>query len=119
MSIAVILLQQLVIMALLMAAGYLMFKGKKISLEGSRSLANILIYLCLPCVIIKGFLVEQTLQATIGLLISAVAAAVTLGTAILISRIFFSTLSTQSSTAATAFSAASRTPVCPTMSQLA
>lgn len=79
MSIAVILLQQLIIMVLLMAAGYLMFKGKKISLEGSRSLANILVYLCLPCVIIKGFLVEQTTQATIGLLISAVAAAVTLG----------------------------------------
>lgn len=89
MSIAVILLQQLIIMVLLMAAGYLMFKGKKISLEGSRSLANILVYLCLPCVIIKGFLVEQTTQATIGLLISAVAAAVTLGAAMWISRIFF------------------------------
>ena len=41
MSIAVILLQQLIIMVLLMAAGYLMFKGKKISLFFFRSLNDL------------------------------------------------------------------------------
>ena len=89
MSIALILLRQIVFMFLLAAVGYLMFRRNKISLEGSKSLANILIYLCLPCVIINGFLVERKTETTIGLLISAAAALILLGVSILISRICF------------------------------
>lgn len=89
MSIALILLQQIVIMFLLVGIGYLMFSCKKISSEGAKTLANILLYLSLPCVIIKGFLVERTTAATIGLLISAAAALIILGMSILVSRIFF------------------------------
>ena len=89
MSIALILLQQIVIMFLLVGIGYLMFSCKKISSEGAKTLANILLYLSLPCVIIKGFLVERTTDATIGLQISAAAALIILGMTILVSRIFF------------------------------
>lgn len=89
MSISLILLQQIIIMFLLAAAGYLMFYFKKISPEGSRSLGNILIYLSLPCVIIKSFLVENSRDALTGLLLSALAAALILAASILISRIFF------------------------------
>lgn len=89
MSIVLVLLQQIIIMLLLMGIGYLMFRYKKISLEGSKSLANILIYLSLPCVIIKGFLIDRTIAGTVGLLISAAAAAVILAVSILISRSVF------------------------------
>ncbi len=89
MSIAFILLQQIITMFLLVSVGYLMFRCKKISPEGSKSLGNILIYLSLPCVIIKSFLVERTGEALKGLLISALAAALVLAVSILISRIFF------------------------------
>ena len=59
MHTVLILLQQMLIMFLLMGVGYLMFHFKKISNEGSKSLGNILIFLSLPCVIIKSFIVEQ------------------------------------------------------------
>lgn len=89
MSIALILLQQIIIMFLLVGIGYLMFFFQKISSEGAKTLANILLYLSLPCVIIKGFLAERSAEATIGLLISAASALIILLVCILVSRIFF------------------------------
>lgn len=89
MSTVLILLRQMVIMFILMGVGYLMFHFKKISNEGSKSLGNILIFISLPCVIIKSFLVERSTEATIGLGLSALAAAVILACSILISRLFF------------------------------
>ena len=81
--------KQVLIMFLLSGVGYIMFRTKKISMEGSKSIGNILIYLSLPCVIINGFLVERTREALIGLGLSALAAALMLAVAIFVSRIFF------------------------------
>ena len=89
MHTVLILLQQMFIMFLLMGVGYLMFYFKKISNEGSKSLGNNLIFLSLPCVIIKSFIVEHNTETTIGLALSALAAAVILTCSILISRLFF------------------------------
>lgn len=89
MSNALTLVNQTLIMFLLAGVGFALFKTKKITPEGSKSLANILIYAVLPCVIVNGFLVERTQERIIGLLLSALAAAVTLFVAILISRLFF------------------------------
>lgn len=89
MSTVLTLLQQVIIMFLLAGVGYVMFRTKKISLEGSRCLGNILIYLSLPCVIINGFLVERTTAKLWGLLFSSLAAAIILAFSILISRLFF------------------------------
>lgn len=89
MTTVLILLRQIAIMFILMGVGYVMFRCKKISDEGAKSLGNILIFLSLPCVIIKSFLVERTQTATTGLLLSALAAAVILACSILISRLFF------------------------------
>ena len=89
MSVTMILFQQIAIMFLLAGIGYLMFFCKKISPEGAKSLANILLYLSLPCVIIRGFLVERSPAATTALLVSAAAALVILGISVLVSRIFF------------------------------
>lgn len=89
MSTTITLLWQVVIMFILSFVGYLMFRAGKITSEGSKSLANILIFLSLPCVIINGFLVERTQEKIIALAISAAAAAVVLGISILISHLFF------------------------------
>lgn len=50
--------------------GFVMYKTKKISQEGSASIGNILIYLSLPCVIINGFQVGYTSKRMEGLAIS-------------------------------------------------
>ncbi len=89
MSTAITLVNQTLIMFLLAGVGYVLFRTKKISLEGSKSLANILIYIVLPCVIINGFLVERTTERLIGLLVSAAAAAILLVVAMIVSRLFF------------------------------
>ena len=81
--------KQVLIMFILSGVGFLMFRYKKISLEGSKSIGNILIFLSLPCVIINGFQVERTKESLIGLGFSALAAAVILLVCILVSRLFF------------------------------
>lgn len=89
MDTVLILARQILQMFLLGALGFLLFRGKKVSQEGSRVLGNILIYLALPATIINGFLVERTPEHLLGILYSAVAAAVLLLVSMLISRAFF------------------------------
>ena len=81
--------KQVLIMFILSGIGFLMFRTKKISQEGSKSIGNILIFLSLPCVIINGFQVERTRETLTGLGLSALAAAVILLVCILVSRLFF------------------------------
>ncbi len=82
-----ILARQVLQMLIMAAAGYLLFKGGKVSHEGSKALANILIYASLPCVIVNGFLIERTPAHAQGLLLSAGAAALLLGVSMLIARL--------------------------------
>ena len=81
--------KQVLIMFLLSGIGFLMFRTKKISMDGSKSIGNILIFLSLPCVIINGFQVERTTDTLTGLGLSALAAAVILAVCIVVSRLFF------------------------------
>ena len=87
MSNTIMILQQVIIMFLLAGIGCIMYKTGKISAEGSKSLANILLYLCLPCVIINGFLAEFSRERVIGLIISTGIALLVLLMSILISRL--------------------------------
>ncbi|MBQ6174476.1 MAG: AEC family transporter [Clostridia bacterium] len=89
METVLILVQQILQMFILAGLGFLLFKGKKISLESSKALGNILIYLALPSVIIKGFLVERDAAHMLGILYSGLGAAVLLLLSILISRWLF------------------------------
>ena len=89
METILILIRQIAQMFLLTGVGYILFKSKKITMDGSRALGNILIYLALPAVIINGFLVERTPERMVGMLCSAAGAAVLLLLSILISRFFF------------------------------
>lgn len=71
MELVFIIIQQVIIMFLLAGVGYVMFRCKKITKEGSTVIGNILIYLSLPCVVLNGFLVESTGENFKGLAISA------------------------------------------------
>lgn len=82
-----IILKQVVIMFLLSFVGFLLYKTKKISNEGSKNIGNILIFLSLPCVIINGFLVEYSKERLIGLGLSAVLALFVLLLSMAISRL--------------------------------
>ena len=84
-----ILVRQILQMFLLAGLGFALYRGKKISQEGSRALANILIYLALPATIINGFLVERTPEHLWGILYSGLAAAVLLTLSALVSRLIF------------------------------
>ena len=89
METILILVRQILQMFLLGGLGFALYKGKKISAEGSKALGNILIYLALPSVIINGFLVERTAEHLWGMLYSALAAAVLLLLSAAAARLFF------------------------------
>ena len=84
-----LLIQQVLIMFILAAVGYVCFRTKKISMEGCKTISNILIFLSLPCVIINSFLVEYSTERLMGLIYSSLAALIVMIISIVVSRIFF------------------------------
>ena len=76
-------------MFLLAGIGFLLFKSGKISLEGSRTIGNILIWVSLPAVIINGFLIERTPEHVSGMLWSAAGALLILLLSVLVSHLVF------------------------------
>lgn len=58
METAFIVFKQTVVMFLYMFAGYVLFKSGKMTVKGSHDIANILIYLVIPVVIVDSFCVE-------------------------------------------------------------
>lgn len=65
---------KVLLMFFLVSIGFLMFRKNLISQEGSKTIGNILIYVSLPCMIIRGFIVERTPGHLLGLFVSTVAA---------------------------------------------
>ena len=89
MSTVLTLITQTLTMFLLAGVGYALFRTGKITPEGNKVLGNLLIHIALPCVIINSFIVERTTERMIGLLVSALGAAVILAISILCARVFF------------------------------
>ena len=89
MNTVLTLIAQTVTMFLLAGVGYCLFRTGKITPEGNKVLGNLLIHIALPCVIINSFIVERTTERMLGLLASALGAAVILTISILCARIFF------------------------------
>ncbi|MCR4671819.1 MAG: AEC family transporter [Lachnospiraceae bacterium] len=89
MSTALILLQQIAVMFLLSFIGFLLYRAGLINSVTSKGLGNILIYVSLPAVIIKGFLVERSPEMIRALVISAALALAALVIAMLVPRLFF------------------------------
>ena len=89
MATVFIVLRQIVIMFVYMAIGGLLFQKGLITKEGSKSLANLLLYVVLPCVVVKSFCVARTPERTSGLLVSFLAALGILLLAMAVSHLLF------------------------------
>ncbi len=89
MDLAWIVLKQTMTMAIYMAVGYVLFKTGKITKEGSKSIATILIWLIVPAVIINSFCVEFSMDRLIQLGVSALLGALALLLSIIAARIFY------------------------------
>lgn len=89
MATVFIVLRQIVIMFVYMAIGGLLFQKGLITKEGSKSLANLLLYAVLPCVVVKSFCVARTPERMSGLLVSFLAAFGILLLAMVVSHLLF------------------------------
>ncbi|MGN0514707.1 MAG: AEC family transporter [Lachnospiraceae bacterium] len=81
--------KQVMVMFLLMMVGFVLYKKKKITNEGSRTLASLLIYVVLPCVIVNSFCMEKTDVRVKGLIISTILALLCLIISIVLSKLIF------------------------------
>lgn len=84
-----ILLRQNIIMAIYMAIGYFLYKKIFITKNGSGELGKLLLYIVMPVVIIKAYMVEFSLQTLWNLGISMGAAIICLLLSVFVSRLFF------------------------------
>lgn len=89
MATVFIVLRQSIIMFIYMAIGGLLFQKGLITKEGSKSLANLLLYVVLPCVVVKSFCVARTPERMSGLLVSFLAALGILLLAMAVSHLLF------------------------------
>lgn len=84
-----VLINQLIIMAIYLLVGFLLQKGGKINAKNSSALSALLLYVLLPCVIVKAFIQESTPEKNMELLWSMILGALSLLVAIVISAVLF------------------------------
>lgn len=89
MEIGFLLLKQICVMFLLMLIGYVFYKKKMITDQGSKELGKILLYLVIPVVVINNFCIERTAEKTAELAQSTLLAVVAMAAAIVIAHIVF------------------------------
>ena len=89
MNVVGILLRQICIMLLFMAMGVFLYKKKLLTKNGSKELGSMLLYLILPCTIVKAYLSELTYEKLIGLGLSFVGALAALLLSMLVSHLVF------------------------------
>lgn len=89
MANGLILLKQIVIMFILMGMGFLLYKAKLISDQGSKDIGKLLLYLVIPVVVINNFCIKRSTENVQSLLYSTLFATLCLGTACLMSYVIF------------------------------
>lgn len=89
MDLAMIVFRQTMVMFLYMLAGFVMFKAKKITVEGSRDIATILIWLVIPTVLINSFCVDFSVERLRELLLSSLLGALAMLSSIIAARLLF------------------------------
>lgn len=91
MNLAIILCKQIAIMFVLMATGFIFFRKKMITIQGSADMGKILLYLVIPVVIVNSFWVDRSSERTLALVHSTIIAAIAMGIAITVSMVVFGT----------------------------
>lgn len=89
MAIVAVLFKQILIMFIMMGIGFILFRSGKMTLEASESFGNILVYLVIPAVVIKSYMVEYDPEKMKGLLCAFVFAIVALLLSTFVSMIIF------------------------------
>ena len=89
MEAATIVFKQIMTMFLYMLAGYLLVKSKKLSEQGSRDLATMLIWLVIPATLVNSFCTAFSPERLAELVQSALLGALALGLAMLVARLIF------------------------------
>lgn len=89
MDMAYILLKQILIMFFIMLIGVLLYRHKKISMQGTKELGTLLLYIVIPIVIIQSFCVEYTNERMTGLCWSFLLSLCSLILAMLVSYLIF------------------------------
>lgn len=89
MDIVILLLKQNLIMAIYLIIGYFLFRKKLVSIQGCGDIGRMLLYIVMPVAIFRSYLKEFSAEALEGLLISFLAALLSLILSIIVSRLFF------------------------------
>lgn len=89
MELALIVLRQTVVMFLYMLVGFILFKTGKITKQGSRELAALLLWLVIPTVLISSFCVAFSAEKLQQLITSSLLGALALLVAIVAARVLF------------------------------
>ena len=89
MEFALIIFRQTLLMSLYMLIGYLLYRGKKVDVAGSRSIAAMLVWVVIPATIIKSCLVPYSSQRLLQMGQCFLLAAAVLGFAMLVARLCF------------------------------
>ena len=72
-----------------MLIGYLLYRGKLLTKQGSGEIGKLLLYIIIPMAIIKSYMKDFSSEMLVGFLISFAAAVGTLGLSMLVSTLFF------------------------------
>ena len=91
MDLSLIVLTQCIIMFIYMIIGYILYKTKLITDAGSKTLGNILVYIVIPIVVVKAFLITRTDETTINMLWSFALGALSLFIAIIVGLVVYKT----------------------------
>lgn len=89
MDFIILLLKQNFLMLLYLLIGYFLFRKKLVGTAGSSDMGRMLLYIVMPAAILKSYLADFSPEMLIGLMVSFLAALLSLLLAIVISRIFF------------------------------
>lgn len=72
-----------------MLIGYLLYRGKLLTKQGSGEIGKLLLYIIIPMAIIKSYMKDFSSEMLVGFLLSFAAAVVTLGLSMFVSTLFF------------------------------
>ena len=89
MELSLIILKQIILMFIYMMIGFLLYKKKFVTEQGSKELGKILLYVILPVVIVKAYLVTFSVGLLKGLVLSFMASLLALLLSMILSRVVF------------------------------
>ena len=89
MELSLTILRQIFLMFIYMMIGFLLYKKKLITKQGSKELGTLLLYVILPVVIMKAYLADFSVELLRGLMLSFLASLLALVLSMVLSKIVF------------------------------